>query len=1188
MDSLIKAGAADEALQNDFLTLVDWAGAKNGKLTVSQEEKIAKAFEAYLMEGRAPSVRLVDAFRNFKDWLVGLYRSVVGLGVQINDDVRGVFDRMLAGEDEIREAQDFYALRDDAVLELLANDQKKAKLKAEKEKVLAEQIEKNQRERTVQSVSLGEDEAAVRKNIKASVEGSQMYLALKAGEMDEAAARVALGDKAVEALAKEWPDAFKENGKSLERVSVDWGFKSPQEFIDQLKTATSIEDEINREIKRYYAEKEAEQREQAGEGGATPVDRHLHSDDSLEYLVMEIQALVDQLAAQEGIAADRIIAKAFREAARINLENKTFPEAVRYFFFANAERYASRRAIEAARKGDLQKAIAWRKKQLVNHALVLEAVKLRDERRTFENRFKDKKIKSDLEGVENEFIAPVVELLNRYGFIPRKNETPYDFQNLKTLGMDGDAPGGGTLWMLLPWFVRENKLAGDWRKTLTVAQAREFKQFYESLIAQGRNVMASLDETEKVRIDDYTGKIIGNMAQLKNVATPQKSSWYAKAVYGVRKVASGITQLNFLTNAMDGFNRGRIGEARRLFQSVAEAEARYLDRMKAISRDISPHLQVLAGFTKRIEKEFGKRFSGDKIQVALNSEYQKFGEIEWTAEKLIAVMLNAGSEDSFGKLMRGHGWNGKHFGRIMGLFTSEEKAAIQGIWNTLETLREPLNNVHKELWNRNIGKVEAWAGATGLKGGYYPLRYDSMIDDKIAAGEEEDAMRRAAVHRANMPQDRMTKGRVSGVQRPVRLDLNVLFQHLDDVCKYVEYSRAVKDWQSVSRRPEFKQMFTDKFGPEMYETLRKWIMNAARPDPTISANRDFADRLADGIKTLLTYKFLGFNPVNAVAQVSGVVNGFDRLGAKYMLHGFKQVGFPGTVETFLGRGEAYERVLELSDVIRSRESAGQIEMRDELNKIRTDGKGNDFARYAFAMQGAFDRFHVVPFWLGAFQKYMDTADRSLTDEQKIKAAARYADALLLDTQPSSLQATKSELQRARTGLYRHFMMFSSYFSMIGGNLMNYGRGVREGKIEWTEAVRYVLLSAWLASVLEQALKDLLKAKAPNWMDTLLLNPLQTMVGWIPFVRDASRTITVDKRGNLDFQAKRASPPALDAAIRLGDKGERWISDRQIGPAVWETASLISSYYGVPAQNVAKWLFQLHDNATDKDTFKGYR
>ena len=76
-----------------------WTGFKrDGSPDVAPQERFARGFEQYLREGRAPSRELAGVFAQFKQWLTTIYRTLRGLGAPISDDIRGVFDRMLAIE----------------------------------------------------------------------------------------------------------------------------------------------------------------------------------------------------------------------------------------------------------------------------------------------------------------------------------------------------------------------------------------------------------------------------------------------------------------------------------------------------------------------------------------------------------------------------------------------------------------------------------------------------------------------------------------------------------------------------------------------------------------------------------------------------------------------------------------------------------------------------------------------------------------------------------------------------------------------------------------------------------------------------------------------------------------------------------------------------------------------------------
>ena len=98
---------APEGLVRDLRTLLDYVGAESyDKATEEQKEKIAKAFTVYVSEGRAPVPELSGLFQRFASWLKKIYVFVRrALGVRINDEVRDVFDRWLATEEDINEAK---------------------------------------------------------------------------------------------------------------------------------------------------------------------------------------------------------------------------------------------------------------------------------------------------------------------------------------------------------------------------------------------------------------------------------------------------------------------------------------------------------------------------------------------------------------------------------------------------------------------------------------------------------------------------------------------------------------------------------------------------------------------------------------------------------------------------------------------------------------------------------------------------------------------------------------------------------------------------------------------------------------------------------------------------------------------------------------------------------------------------
>ena len=105
----------------DLDAVMKWFGVKDAAtwqgMTLNQKrmhhERFAESFEQYLLEGKAPSADLQPLFRKFSAWLRSVYRSLKAFiantpdnGMVLNDDIRQVFDRMLASEEEIHKAEE--------------------------------------------------------------------------------------------------------------------------------------------------------------------------------------------------------------------------------------------------------------------------------------------------------------------------------------------------------------------------------------------------------------------------------------------------------------------------------------------------------------------------------------------------------------------------------------------------------------------------------------------------------------------------------------------------------------------------------------------------------------------------------------------------------------------------------------------------------------------------------------------------------------------------------------------------------------------------------------------------------------------------------------------------------------------------------------------------------------------------
>ncbi len=79
-------------------TLDDWHGMS---MDAKREghETLARSWEAYLRDGRAPTHALQNVFSQFRSWLIRVYETVLQIGVAVSQDLRATFDAMIAFDD---------------------------------------------------------------------------------------------------------------------------------------------------------------------------------------------------------------------------------------------------------------------------------------------------------------------------------------------------------------------------------------------------------------------------------------------------------------------------------------------------------------------------------------------------------------------------------------------------------------------------------------------------------------------------------------------------------------------------------------------------------------------------------------------------------------------------------------------------------------------------------------------------------------------------------------------------------------------------------------------------------------------------------------------------------------------------------------------------------------------------------
>ncbi|UPK31817.1 hypothetical protein IVB18_26165 [Bradyrhizobium sp. 186] len=341
---------------------------KDAAIDVGMQEQWARAFEGYLMDGKAPSADLRSAFEKFRAWLISVYRRLTSLNVTVSDDIRGVFDRMIASDDEIAKATaetgdagpvfataESMGLTDEQYAGFLklrdqAQEDAKARLLRETMAPIKRQQEK----------WFKEERKAARADVEREVNAFPMYRALEwmgnrrwlgEGQPEEMPdirlSKDALVERYGEGVLKTLPRGKQtvytvEGGLDPDEAAGWFGFRSGDEMVRSLEAATPRKQAIDAETDRVMRDRHGDALND-GEIEAHALDAIHGPDKRGMWIAAELKAVVDVAGTGKAMTM-----KEARATARQTIGRMRVRDAMNANRFLAAERKA---ADEAARLG---------------------------------------------------------------------------------------------------------------------------------------------------------------------------------------------------------------------------------------------------------------------------------------------------------------------------------------------------------------------------------------------------------------------------------------------------------------------------------------------------------------------------------------------------------------------------------------------------------------------------------------------------------------------------------------------------------------------------------------------------------------------------------------------------------------------------------------------------------------------
>ncbi len=1171
--TFIKSGQADAAYLADWGVMKEFLGVKDEqtRLTQIQQERFAQAFEVYLYESEAPSQSLRGIFARVRQWMTKVYGDVKErLGIEISPEVRAVFDRMLATEEEISHArmEAGYAPiniegLDPQVAAKIDALERRARAVAE-DAILKEQMSEITK---AAKAALDEKRTAYAADAEKAIAGSPLYQA-----MTELRDRLAVSvpgafghDITAQVLAQRYLDGKLEQKlhSYFEAIAEVYGFADGKDFATKAAASKTLEQAVAESTKDYMAHLEQPSREAMREKAR----QALYSDEGkmLELLSMEQDALASMVnAAQKGVEITKrrraelsLEVAAAKQYARETLGKKPLNEAQAFRPYITAERQAAVRAARATLAKDYQAAYKAKREQLLNHALASEAYRLRDQI-TADQRFLEKfqfRGQNLLE-MPYGFVQQIDDLLSRFGMGAPRNDEKAVFLTI----------------------AQEMLAKGE--ESADIANATGFR-----VDENGKLAPETLpDLLQRVNQDYITVSIPDSIAtgqgKLSNEITPQDLSDLRAAVQAVADIGKKFTRF------LSAFLKGDIKDAAAELRAMVEAKVGtpYGDKLLIGSSESSPmkerldallslpdaiipdmvNLLTLVTYldggtdgpahkyiyrplkmaedrkfsryekmTKEINGIFERHFTPTEL-AAYKERREYFGFIgrHMTHEEILSLALNWGNEGNRDRIRRGYKLDDVQVELILNSLNKTGWDLCQEVWDYLDTYWPEIVKLETLVSGTQPKRVQATPISTrygAYRGGYYPIAYDfEKSEDAARTAEQKNALFKQYSSAAAHTDKGHTQSRVDSLKRPIRLSMDVLFNHLENVVHDLEYRAAVIDVSRLLRMHDAKGSITAAIGVQGLKSINETMKAVASDQGEFLSSVDKALRWFRFKATFATLAYRAFTlPLDATGNI---INGVWEIGPKRMGSAmFDFVKDPGATIAFVN---------EKSERMRYR---SQLRDRDIMDLLRKwAGKDSAFKQYGFMVQAMADEAVSYPLWADTYRQ--EIAKHG--DEVK---AVQIADETVTRTIGSGSVIDQVGAQRGAESK-KIFGMYYTWLSMM------FNRWWLDGKragVEWRGGDRMAAmmifgkatLFAWGLQALNENLWRELFRNTPDGGDDdernkrILARVMAQPFGYIWFVRDiAGFTIdkAVGKQANYRFSPlESAAEDVLKTAAKGG-------------------------------------------------------
>lgn len=855
LEVLADMAAAEDApkgIKDDFAKALAWFGISaetwysldtEGKR--EYHERWAESFELFTLEGKAPAVSLQPTFSQIRSWMLKVYLSVEQFlkinprAGMLNDEIRGVFSRLLATEDAIAVAEQERGYADLLVAVAKADTEgaKAAAYRALGAAATQDAIDtltarsmrdmkwlSGARSRKLKELQHKADEArqAVRAEVTTELLSQPVHavradLARKDGpKLNSAMLRDLMPMLDLKALAGK----VSPKGTDPNIIATQYGFPSAEAMVSDILTLPSLQEEVDAITDRRMLERHSELADPIAVAQA--VDAALHNEGRARFLATGLSIL------SKSPIPVRQLVRAAKDAAEQVINSKRLRD-IRPDQYTAAEQRANKAVISAAT--DPKAAINAQREALLNHQLGRTAAEALDEVASARRRIMKLRKASIQKKMRGGYLEQLNALLDRFDLRDRMSVAALEKERTESLDawIKNTAQNLSAIYPDIPGKILDESYRKNYRD-MTLEEFREVVAAVEALETLARREEEQYQAIRGMKFADEKAAFLSRVREVYPEAfssdgnplpvRPELRKKYIPVGDVAERLYAEFISSETVANIMEGGTVGAVHES--LIQRMSTGADERQRRLAAVIDLLKPAL---------------KKYSRKDKYLLSRKKIATIGNDELSRENVIVAALLWGNQEGRARLLN-YGWDPEAVQAAFTKLQPKDLDLIEAIWDMFDTHLWPdLEALNKRTRGKAPPKVEAQpfvVGGRELRGGYFKLQYIS--DDVSPADPEvelEQLMSGGYGLSAKTAQGSSTERKETVAKRP-RLDMGVLNEAVNETVNDLALREAVADTIRVLRDPDIRAVITNTQGPQAYQAFVQSIQDAAaRPrDPS--------------------------------------------------------------------------------------------------------------------------------------------------------------------------------------------------------------------------------------------------------------------------------------------------------------------------------------------------------------------